>query len=442
MSVHSVDRETWLTKLERIGKLSAGDAGMIFNNLGHILNADMLKEQYRKLDSKKAVGIDGLTKQLYGAHLDENISMLIKRIRKGTYQPKPTRITEIPKEDGDTRPLAISCFEDKLVQLCVSTLLNTIYEPLFLPCSYGFREGKSGHDALKALTQATFKTWDGSVIEIDIRQYFNTIPHRALMQILSKKIADRRLMRLIEILITAPILEHGKINQNTEGCPQGSILSPILANIYLHHVIDEWFEQIKQTHLHGRADLMRYADDMVFCFQHMRDAKRFYEVLPKRLNKFGLALHTDKSHIFEAGHLAAERACAEGRRLATFNLLGFTCYWGKTKGGYWRLKFSSRKDRFAAKLKGLRGYLRDNLNTDNTQETLKIAVSVIRGWVYYHNISNNNKRVKSFIHHSRMIIFQWFNRKGGRKKMTWTRCNAILEAIGLSQQYRVKSMFN
>ncbi|MCX7123684.1 MAG: group II intron reverse transcriptase/maturase [Gammaproteobacteria bacterium] len=442
MSVHSEDRETWLTKLERIGKLSAEDAGMIFNNLGHIINTDMLKEQYRKLDAKKAVGIDGLTKQLYGENLDENICNLIKRIRKGSYQPKPARITEIPKEDGSTRPLAISCFEDKLVQLSVSILLSKIYEPLFLPCSYGFREGKSGHDALKALNQATFRNWNGSVIEIDIRKYFNTIPHQALMQILSNKISDRRLMRLIEVLITAPILEHGNINQNTEGCPQGSILSPILANIYLHHVIDEWFEHIKQTHIHGRADLIRYADDMVFCFEHMSDAKRFYEALPKRLNKFGLTLHPDKSQIIAAGHYAAQRAHAESKRLATFNFLGFTCYWGKTKSGYWRLKFSSRKDRFAAKLKGLRKYLRENLNTYNTQETLKAAVSVIRGWVNYHNISDNHKRVKSFVHHSRMIIFQWFNRKGGQKKMTWTRCNAILEAIGLSQQYRAKSMFN
>ena len=198
MAVHCKDGTTWLTKLERIGELSATNAEMVFNNLGHIIDAVMLKEQYQALDGKKATGIDEQTKQSYGEKLDENISDLIKRIRRGTYQPKPARITEIPKEDGSTRPLAISCFEDKLVQLTVSTILNKIYEPVFLATSFGFRPGKSCHDALKALNQATFKNWSGAVVEIDIRKYFNTIPHKELMQILSNKISDKRFMRLIE----------------------------------------------------------------------------------------------------------------------------------------------------------------------------------------------------------------------------------------------------
>jgi RNA-directed DNA polymerase len=187
MSVHSKAGKTWLTKLARIGEVSATDAKIVFNNLGHILDAGTLKEQYHKLDAKKATGIDGMTKQAYGENLDENIDNLIKRIRRGTYKPKPARITEIPKEDGSTRPLAICCIEDKLVQLAVSAILNNIYEPLFLPSSFGFRPGKGCHDALKALNQATFKNWDGAVVEIDIRKYFNTIPHKELMQILSNK---------------------------------------------------------------------------------------------------------------------------------------------------------------------------------------------------------------------------------------------------------------
>jgi RNA-directed DNA polymerase len=441
MSVHSKTDKTWSTKLARIGELSATNTKVIFNNLGHIMDADMLKEQYHKLSPKKAVGIDGLTKQTYGENLDENICNLIKKIRRGTYQPKPARITEIPKEDGSTRPLAISCFEDKLVQLAVSDILNNIYEPLFLPGSFGFRAGKGCHDALKALNQATFKNWNGAVVEIDIRKYFNTIPHQELMLILCNKIADKRFMRLIEVLITAPVTEQGKVRPNTIGCPQGSILSPILSNIYLHHVIDEWFENIKQTHLRGRADLIRYADDMVFCFQHMNDAKRFYEVLPKRLEKFGLTLHDEKSQLIAAGHAAAQRMTKQEKRLPTFNFLGFTCYWGKSRNGYWRLKFTSRKDRFAAKLKGLRGFLQDNLNTDDTAGTLRRAANVIKGWVNYHNISDNYKRVHSFVHHSREIIFKWFNRKGGQRKMTWKMCNPILASIGLSQHGKVKPMF-
>lgn len=441
MSVHSKDGNTWLTKLERIGQLSASKAKIVFNNLGHIIDADMLREQYRKLDGKKAIGIDGVTKQHYGEALDENINHLMRRIHRGTYQPKPARITEIPKEDGSTRPLAISCFEDKLIQLVVSTILTRIYEPLFLPCSFGFRESRSCHDALRALNKAMFKNWNGAVIEIDISKYFNTIPHKALLEILGNKISDRRFIRLIEVLITAPILEQGKINQNTKGCPQGSIISPILANIYLHHVIDEWFENIRQTHLHGKTDQIRYADDMVFCFEYRNDARRFYEALPKRLNKFGLTLHEDKSQIIEAGHFAAQKANAEGNRLKTFNFLGFTCYWGKARNGCWRLKYTSRKDRFAGKLRGLRKYLRDNLNTDNTQETLKLAVSVIRGWVNYHGVSDNDRRVQDFLAAAKRIIYKWLNRRGGRRPTSWSRCAIILEAIDFPKRFKTKSMF-
>lgn len=238
MSVHSKDETTWLTKLERISELSASNRRLVFNNLGHIINVDMLVELYQRLDGKKAVGIDKVTKDAYGKRLNENLNDLIKRIRRGTYRSQPSRITEIPKDDGGERSLAISCFEDKLVQLAVSTVLNKIFEPLFLPSSYGFRPGRNCHDALRALHQHTFHYWNGAIVEIDICQYFNTIPLTELMEILKKKISDRRFLRLINVLITAPIWNGRKGIKNVRGCPQGSILSPILANIYLHCVID------------------------------------------------------------------------------------------------------------------------------------------------------------------------------------------------------------
>ncbi|WP_268904658.1 reverse transcriptase domain-containing protein, partial [Candidatus Regiella insecticola] len=204
MTVLSNDGTTWLTKLERIGERSACDKQLMFNNLGHLLNNNMLSGQFHRLDGSKAVGIDRVTKAAYGENLDENVMNLVKRIRRGTYHPKPARITEIPKEDGSKRPLAISCVEDKLVQLAVSDILSRIYEPLFLPCSYGFRPGLNCHDALKALQQQTFRNWSGAIVEIDIRKYFNTIPHPELMELLRRKIAVRRFLRLIEVLITAP----------------------------------------------------------------------------------------------------------------------------------------------------------------------------------------------------------------------------------------------
>ena len=223
--------------------------------------------------------------------------------------------------------------------------------------SYGFPPGLNCHAALKVLQQQTFRNWSGAVVEIDIRKYFNTIRHKELMELLRKKISDRRFLRFIEVLITALVILGEQLSSNERGCPQGSILSPILANIYLHHVVDEWFAEISQSTLHGRVDRVRYADDMVFTFQYTSEAKRFYKVLPKRLNKYGLDLHDDKSQLIPAGHAAAMKARQIGKRLPTFNFLGFTAYWGVTRRGYWRLKLTSRKDRFAAKLKGLRDFL-------------------------------------------------------------------------------------
>lgn len=441
MTVHSKDGTTWLTKLDRIGELSAQNQGMVFNNIGHLISADMLKEQYRRLDRNKAVGIDKVTKKAYGQQLDENINELLKRVRRGTYKPKPARITGIPKEDGSTRPLAISCFEDKLVQLASSTILSKIYEPLFLPCSYGFRPGRSCHDALRALTAAVFPNMNGAIVEIDIRKYFNTIPHQVLMKLLRKKISDRRFLRLIEVLITAPIIEGKQQERNVRGCPQGSIIAPILANIYLHHVIDEWFETIKHAHLRGGADLIRYADDMVFTFERPEEAERFYRVLPKRLAKYGLELHIDKSQVIPAGLGCAQRAHREGKRLPTFKFLGFTCYWGKARKGFWRLKYKSRGDRFTAKLKGLRKFLWNNLNAKHPTVILKMVIRVVRGWINYHNISDNERIVDAFRRHCMRIIFKWFNRKGRRHPMRWDRFNRIMKTVGFPQAGKTVSMF-
>lgn len=443
MSVHSKDGiNTWLTKLDRIGELSATKEGFVFNNLGHIINLPMLKWLYFSLDGKKAVGVDKITKEQYGANLEKNLQQLLQNIRRGTYKPRPARICEIPKEDGSTRPLAISCIEDKLVQLAVSTILSKIYEPLFLDSSYGFRPEKGCHDAIRALNRATFKNWNGAIVEIDIKKYFNRIPHDELMRFLKLKITDKRLLRLIHILITMPTTQAGVESVNTLGCPQGSIISPILANIYLHYVVDLWFLSISQTHLKGRAEQIRYADDMVFSFQTMSDAERFYKVLPKRLAKFGLEMHTGKSSVIPAGHNQAARAQKRKQRLPTFQFLGFTCYWGKSRRGFWSLRFTSRSDRFRAKLNGMKEFLRKNLTTSDTPGTLNKVTRVIKGWVNYHYISYNKRRVDSFLYQSKRILLRWFNRRGGKKQMTWSRFVTILDIIRFPRRewFKAKSV--
>lgn len=429
------------TKLNRISLRAMDDPNTVFNNLGHYISVDLFREAYQELKEYKAIGIDRITKGAYGAQLDENISNLIQRIRRNQYQPKAARIVQIPKEDGSKRPLAISCFEDKLVQWAVAKILERIYEPAFLPSSYGFRPNLSCHDALKALNRHTYTFTDGAIVEMDIRKCFNRIPHEPLMQMLKQKISDPRFLNLIETLITAPTLEDGKTENSKMGCPQGSIVSPILANIYLHHVIDEWFTSITKSHMKARCEQVRYADDMVFIFENARDAQRFYAVLGKRLNKFGLELHGEKSGIWPSGKNAARRVEQAGKKMPTYMFLGFTCYWGKSRKGFWRLKYKSRRDRFTGKLKGMWKLMRSNLNAPDTDFFLKKVIRGIKGWVNYHAISDNEKRVSSFLNQARRIIFKWFNRRGRRCAISWANLLKRLDRLGYPGKFKTLSMF-
>ncbi|SPR02630.1 reverse transcriptase domain-containing protein [Orientia tsutsugamushi] len=379
MAVHSIDRNTWLTKLERIKLLSSKNQDIKFNNLGHIIDLKMLEEQYKELDSKKAIGIDGITKEDYGKKLKANLLSLLTRVRKGQYQAKRARIVKIPKEDGGKRPLVISCFEDKVIESTVSKILNSVFEPIFLKYSYGFRPKLNAHDALRELNRLTYNFNKGAIVEIDITKCFNAIKHCELMEFLRKRISDKKFLRLVMKLIETPIIENDTIVTNKEGCRQGSIVSPILANIFLHYVIDSWFAKISKENLIGQTGMVRYCDDMVFVFESEADAKRFYDVLPKRLNKYGLNINEAKSQMIKSGRDHAANLAKQGKKIASYNFLGFTCYWGKSRfGTTWRLKYTSRRDCFTEKLKGLRKYLRSQLNKQDKTQTLSQVIRVIR----------------------------------------------------------------
>jgi group II intron reverse transcriptase/maturase len=257
MTIQTDDGNQQTTKLDRIGKRAKYRKDTVFNNIGHVIDLDLLRESYWQLEGKKAAGIDGVTKASYGVKLEENLQVLLAKLRRNAYKPQASRLAEIPKEDGSTRPLAISCFEDKIAQQAVSKILTAIYEPDFLPCSYGYREEINGHEALRALMKHSNSNPDGITIEIDLRKYFNSIPHDKLRGILQEKISDKWFLKLVEKLIRSPIMVEGKAELNKMGCPQGSIISPILSNIYLHYVMDNWFNTIKASHLKGRAEIVR-----------------------------------------------------------------------------------------------------------------------------------------------------------------------------------------
>lgn len=441
MTVQPADGQQKTTKLERIGKRARHSQSTVFNNVGYVIDVDMLRECYQELDGKKAIGIDGISKASYGEKLEERLQDLLARIRKNAYSPQASRLVEIPKEDGSKRPLAISCFEDKIVQLAVSKLLTAIYEPTFLPCSYGYREGRNCHEALRTLMKYSNQNPNGATLEIDLKKYFNSIPHENLMTILREKISDRRFLKLVEKLIRSPILEGGKAKLNEIGCPQGSICSPIISNIYLHYVVDSWFAKISTTHMAGRADMVRLADDMVFIFQFRKDADRFNEVLPKRLEKYGLNLHQEKSSLIDTGSRVADEASKRGERLPTYKFLGFVCYWGQSRNGQWRLKYKSRSDRMTGKLKGLRRYLKDHRHQE-THLTLRYVKRVVSGWINYHAISDNHRQVSTFILQSKRALFKWVNRKGGNRTMSWERFGNLLQRVDYPQNFRITSMFS
>lgn len=405
-----------------------------------MVDLDLLRECYQLLNGNKAIGIDGVTKEVYGENLNKNLADLYARLQRYAYKPKPSRMVEIPKEDGSTRPLAITCFEDKIVQSAISKILAKIYEPLFLPCSFGYREGMKAHDALRALMKHNDKYPRGATVEIDLAKYFSTIPHANLMGILREKIADRKFLKLVEKLIRTPVMVNGKSELNKIGVPTGSIISPVLSNIYLHHVMDSWFAKISSTHLRGKADMVRFADDMVFVFQHVEDAERFYKVLPKRLEKFGLKLHADKSSIIKSGLSFAKEAERSGERLKTYKFLGFTCYWGKSRSGKWRLKFKSRADRLIKKITSMRQYLKQNLHR-KTHDVVADVKRVVVGWGNYHAISDNQRQAAMFIYWSRWALFTFVNRKGGKRKMNWKSFDALLNRLKFPEYFKITSLF-
>jgi group II intron reverse transcriptase/maturase len=440
MTVHS-DRESGPTKLDRVRYRAKASPKTVFNNLAHVLSIELLHEAFASISGSKAIGIDKVTKGLYRQDLDANIIRLHQEIRTGRYRPRAARIVQIPKEDGSTRPLAISCFEDKIVQWAVAKILEVIYEPLFLPCSYGFRPEHNCHEALRALSWAAYNSKEGALIEIDIRKCFNRIPHDHMLTFLEKKIKDKRLLRLIWKLMTMPILEDGIAQDSDIGCPQGSIVSPILCNIFLHYVVDEWFHEISKTHLSGKTELIRYADDMVFIFERKVDAERVFRVLNKRLNKFGLEMHEAKSALLPFGRMTASLMSETKQKMPTFMFLGFTCYWGRALKGFWRLKYTSRKDRYTATLKQFRKLLRENLNTEDEAYLMRSIIRRMKGWINYHAISDNGRRVNSFILNIKRILLRWFNRRSQRKPMTWEKLAMRLEELKFPKSFKTTSMF-
>jgi group II intron reverse transcriptase/maturase len=354
-------------KLERIAKLAKEAPEMAFTSLAHHIDIAWLHEAYRRTRKDGAVGVDGLTAAEYAVNLESNLQSLLNRAKSGTYRAPPVRRVHIPKGDGSqTRPIGIPTFEDKVLQRAVAMALEVVYEQDFLDCSYGFRPGRSAHQALDVLWHELMRMGGGWVLEVDIAKYFDTVDHAHLRKILHRRVRDGVLLRLIGKWLNAGVMESGQTTYSETGTPQGGVISPLLSNVYLHEVLDEWFEKTVRPRLRGRAQLIRYADDAVMVFSCEDDARRLMAVLPKRFEKYGLTLHPEKTRLVEFQRPPLRPPSSDdegGGGPGSFDLLGFTHFWATSRNGKWVVKRKTAKVRFARALKRVSAWCRAHMHS-------------------------------------------------------------------------------
>ncbi|GAC1663578.1 MAG: group II intron reverse transcriptase/maturase [Candidatus Dormibacteraceae bacterium] len=410
------------TKLDRIAKLAREAPEMAFTTLSHHIDIDWLREAYRRTRKDGATGVDGQTAQQYAAALEENLRSLLERAKSGTYVAPPVRRVHIPKGDGSqTRPIGIPTFEDKVLQRAVAMVLEAVYEQEFLDCSYGFRPGRSAHQALAKLRDESMERGGGWVLEIDIQKFFDTLDHHHLREILRRRVRDGVLLRLIGKWLKAGVLEGGEMSRPDGGTPQGGVISPLLANIYLHEVLDRWFEEQVKPRLLGRAVLIRYADDAVLVFSTEEDARRVMDVLPKRLGKYGLTLHPDKTRLVEFRR-PARRPPDEGSagQPGTFDFLGFTHHWGLSLRGKWVVKQRTARDRFSRSVKRIAAWCRTHRH-DAIRDQWRTLVQKVRGHFGYFGLIGNYRALERFREQVRRAWRKWLSRRSQRSWMSWEK---------------------
>jgi len=405
------------TVLQRITWLSARDASRCFDTVMHLFTQESLAASFHALDGRKAVGADGMTKAEYGADLERNLAELVERMKRMAYRPGAVREVLIPKAGaaGATRSLGISSVEDKVVQGMVRKVLDAVYEPVFLECSYGFRPGRGPHDAVRALHQHLYRHEVESVIDVDLAQYFDTIDQKRLLEMISQKVSDRRFLRYLSRMFKAGVLRQGELMVNAEGVVQGSACSPVLANIYAHYVLDEWFEGTVKRHCAGDVQMFRYADDLVICCRYARDAERIRKALAGRVDKFGLALNEAKTRLVSF----TRPARGERGARAVFDFLGFTFYWGRSRRGRPLVKVKTSGKRLRAKLKAVNEWAKHTRSRCSMQEFWAVLCAKVRGHLRYYGVSFNVPALNAFVHKVRRLVFKWLNRRSQRRSFTW-----------------------
>ena len=416
------------TKLHRIACKARKEPDFRFTSLFHLMDVELLRGCFARLRGEAAAGIDGKTKADYAEHLEENLAALVQRLQRMGYRPQAVRRVYIPKPGSDKqRPLGIPALEDKLVQAGMTRILEQIYEQDFMESSYGFRPGRSCHDALRALSETVEDGRIEWIVEADIKGFFDSVDHAWLMTMLEHRIGDKRMCRMVKRFLKSGVFEEGKVYVGDEGVPQGGSISPILSNIFLHYALDLWFQKAFRKVCTGPARLIRYADDFVACFATQTDAERFRRELDVRLAKFGLEVEPTKTKVLAFGPHAAARATQEGTgKPETFDFLGFTHYCSRTRNGKrFRMKRVTARKKFRVKLAAFKQWLKENRSRMTTRELWSKVCDKLRGHYGYYGVTDNSPGICRFHEEAKKLLFKWLNRRSQRKSMTWEKFNLM-----------------
>jgi len=417
------------TRLQAIAELARGAPDMVLKTLAHHIDVEFLKEAFNRTRKDGAVGVDGQTAEEYAEHLEENLKSLHERFKSGLYRAPPVRRTHIPKGDGkSTRPLGIPTFEDKVLQRAVTMVLEAVYEQEFLPCSHGFRPGRSAHQALKVLWDGLMEIGGGWVLDADVTKFFDRLDHQHLRSFLDQRVGDGVIRRAIGKWLKAGVLEEGQYHRSSEGTPQGGVISPLLANIYLHEVLDKWFVTEVRPRLRGKAGLVRYADDFVIVFELEEDARRVMDVLPKRFARFGLTLHPDKTRLLDFRR-PRSGGTRPSQRERSFDFLGFTHHWGQSRRGRWVVRQKTARSRMRRSAKAIAQWCRRFRHLPVRLQRDRLARKLTGHYGYY-GLTGNFRSLHAF---RRIVILTWrkWLARRSQRGMPWERFWRLLERYPL-----------
>ncbi len=432
--------KTW-AKLSLISDHARRDHGFQFTSLIHLLNVEFMRDCYNSLNRNKAVGIDEVSWEDYGVNLEKNLEELVSRIRRRSYKPMPAKRVYIPKNETEKRPLGIPALENKIVERGITWILESIYEQDFLNCSYGFRPERNCHQALKALNDMIMFKPVNHIVEADIKGFFDNVPHHELLDFIRIRIRDTALLELLGRFLKAGYIDDGMLIGTENGTHQGSILSPMLSNIFLHYVLDVWFEKEVKTHTDGFCELIRYADDFICVVQYAGDAKRIEEVLKKRFNRYGLEIHPEKSRKISFGRYEKENADKQNRKPNTFDFLGFTHFCATSIRGKFKVGRKTSRKKFTNKCVEMNEWLKAVRNKVLTKEWWKTLQAKLRGHIQYYGVSENFQHVRKFCKITVMLARKWLNRRSQKKKMSWEKYNRYLRKYPLPQPRIVHSFY-